>query len=156
MKFYPLVLALGMLSMLLSVTAASWKDVSPTKIGVIINAENPTASLSPQDIRTYYLTAINKTWPATQQPVVPVSRQQTCMENELFSARILQMPAEDALKYCFSKPYATLKGQGRSFNSDTDIVDYVATTPGAIGYVNLNSLKTSASAKVKVVLTLSK
>jgi ABC-type phosphate transport system substrate-binding protein len=142
--------------MLLSITASSWKGVSRTQIGVIVNAENPTLSLSPQDIRTYYLTSNNKTWPATQQPIVAVSREYVCLEKELFCARILQMPTEDAEKFCFNKPYATPNGQCRSFATDKDIVDYVAATPGAIGYVNLSSLETGALNKVKVVFTSSK
>jgi hypothetical protein len=156
MKFYPLVLALGIFGILLSVTAASWKGVSSTTIGVIVNFENPIESLSLQDIRTYYLTSNNKTWSATQQPVIAVSRQRACIENELFCARLLQMPAEDAQKYCSNKPYAASNGQCRSFASDKDIIDYLATTPGAIGYVNLNSLEADAFNKVKVIFTLSK
>jgi hypothetical protein len=66
------------------------------------------------------------------------------------------MPAEDAQKYCSTKPYAASNGQCRSFASDEDISDYLATTPGAIGYVNLNSLEADAFNKVKVIFTLSK
>jgi ABC-type phosphate transport system substrate-binding protein len=156
MKFYPIVLVLGVLTMLVSITAASWKGVKQTQLAILINKANPAESLSETDARLYFLSAGRNTWPLTQEPVETVCRQNACIENELFSARVLHISSEDMQKYCFSKPFAAPAGRTHRFTSDAQIIQFVSDTPGGIGYVNVKSLDAEAIKGVKVVLTLSK
>jgi hypothetical protein len=135
MKFYPIVFVIGILTMLLSVTAASWKGTAPAKIAIIVNQANPVTSLKSQEVRSFYLTTRLQTWPGTKQVAQAVCRQNACIENELFCARVLHMPAEDVEKYRFSKHHSPA-GSIRSFATDNELIDYIAQTPGAIGYVN--------------------
>jgi hypothetical protein len=84
--------------MLLSITAASLKGISRTKIAIIVNRHPPSVSLPTQDIRTFYLTASPKQWPLTYEAVETVCGKKACIENKLFCARVLNLQAEDAEK----------------------------------------------------------
>lgn len=86
--------------------------------------------------------------------IKPVDRKTSCAEQETFYSKVLGMSASDVETYFTQKQYESAEKPQDKFASDAAVIDFVAEEPGAIGFVNINSLTSEAKAKVKIVLTI--
>lgn len=126
-----------------------------TEIAVIVNKDNPIASLSAGEAKLYYLRKIKKRWEGINKNIRPADRKTKCAEQEVFYSKVLGMVADDVEKYFIARQYQNAEKPQDKFASDKDIIDFVSDEGGAIGYVNTGSLTAEAKTKVKVVLTMS-
>lgn len=145
-------------TLLLSFTAFTTKtafSVEGTEIAVIINKDNPIASLSASEAKLYFLRKIKKRWTEINKNIRPVDRKNKCAEQEAFYSKILGMNASEVETYFVTRQYQNAEKPQDKFASDKEIIDFVGEEAGAIGYINVASLTAEAKNKVKVVLTIS-
>ena len=122
-------------------------------LAIIVNKENPVASLSAGEVKLYWLRKIKSRWPAINKNIRPVDHKTHCVEQETFYS-FLGMNNDEVETYFVTKQYQNAQKPQDKFVSDKDIIDFVADEIGAIGYVNLNNLSAESKSKVKVVFTL--
>ena len=153
------ILSVIAISIVLLMVSNSFTTISSsmagTEIAVIINNGNPISTLSAGEAKLYFLRKIKKRWPEINKNIRPVDRKNKCAEQELFYAKVLGMKADDVEKYFIDRQYQNAEKPQDKFSNDKEIIDFVGTEAGAIGYVNASSLTAAAKEKIKVVLTVS-
>lgn len=125
-----------------------------TEISVIVNKDNPVATLSAGEAKLYWLRKIKKRWPEINKNIKPVDRKAKSPEQETFYSKVLNMSATDVEAYFTQKQYESAEKPQDKFTSDEAIINFVAEEQGAIGFVNSSSLSGDSKNKVKVVLTI--
>jgi hypothetical protein len=95
-------------------------------------------------VRQYY--QINKS-------IKPGDRKAACQEKKEFYLKVLKMTEDMIESYFVARQYQNGEQPPQKFNSDVEMIAYVAQEVGAIAYVNAASLKKQALEKVKVVFT---
>jgi len=125
-----------------------------SEIAVIVNKENPVATLSAGEAKLYWLRKIKKRWPEINKNIKPVDRKAKSPEQETFYAKVLNMSATDVEAYFTQKQYESAEKPQDKFANDEAIIGFVSEEQGAIGFVNSNSLTGDNKNKVKVVLTI--
>jgi ABC-type phosphate transport system substrate-binding protein len=156
MKKYSLPFIIASLCLLLFSTAATpYQAPKAGNIAVIVNLENPIAELSAGEAKLYWLRKVKKRWPGINKNIRPADRKSTCSERESFYTKVLAMNSDAVETYFTKKQYENAEKPQDKFNSDADIINFIADEAGGIGYVNLSSLTPEAKAKIKVVLTIS-
>lgn len=123
-------------------------------IVVIVNIDNPVSSLSMGEVKLYWMRKIKTRWPDINKNIKPVDRKSDCPEQQTFYADVLHMGADDVETYFVTRQYQDSQRPQDKFSSDYEIINFVGSEMGAIGYVNINSLSPDARTKVKVVLTI--
>ncbi len=139
------------LAALLLVTMTAFAPAGP-ELAIIVNKENPVQKLSAGEVKLYWLRKIKKRWPDLNKNIKPVDRKTKNSEQDAFYNKILGMSAADVETYFTAKQYESGEKPQDKLSSDSDIINFVAEEPGAIGFVNTASLTDAAKAKVKVVL----
>lgn len=142
-----ILMLLPMLFVLLVAFAPASSDIA-----IIVNKENTTDKLSAGEVKLYWLRKIKKRWPDINKNIKPADRKSSCGEQDAFYSKVLGMSASDVETYFTQKQYTNAEKPQDKFNSDSDIIEFVANEIGAIGFVNASSLTAEAKAKVKVVL----
>lgn len=122
------------------------------EIAIIVNKENTIEKLTTGEAKLYWLRKIKKRWPDLNKNIKPVDRKSANPEQEAFYAKVLGMSATDVETYFSQRQYEAAEKPQDKFNSDAQVIDFVAEEAGAIGFVNTASLTAEAKAKVKVVL----
>ena len=141
------------LILLLSITLFAFTSApAPAEYAVIIHPDNPAGTLTTSEVKLYYLRKLKKRWPGINKNIRPADRKTSAPEQEAFYSRVLDMSAMDVEKYFTNKQLQSAERPPDKFSSDAEVIGFVATEPGAIGYVNLKSLTPDAREKVKVVL----
>lgn len=125
-----------------------------TSLCIIINKDNPVNSLTAGEVKLYWLRKIKTRWPEINKNIHPVDRKQKCAEQSTFYSKLIGMGNDDVETYFMTKQYQNAQKPQEKFNSDREIIDYVADEIGAIGFVNAGSMTAEARSKVKVVFTL--
>jgi len=125
-----------------------------TSIVVIVNKDNPVATLNAGEVKLYWLRKIKSRWPEINKNIKPVDRKTKCSEQETFYWKVLNMTTDDVETYFVTKQYQNAQKPQDKFNSDREIIDFIGEEVGAIGFVNASSLTPEAKSKVKVVLTV--
>jgi len=121
-------------------------------LAVIINADNPVATMTVSQVKLTYLRKINKRWKELNKNIVPLDRKTDCESRKSFLKEVLQMTSDDYSRYFTEREYQNAEAPPVKFSSDDEIIDYVENNIGAIGFVSKNSIKSGA--KVKIVFSL--
>jgi ABC-type phosphate transport system substrate-binding protein len=125
------------------------------ELAIILNKDNPTEKLNPAEVKDYWLRrGVKKKWKTSSAPVMPLDRKAKCPERELFYAKVLTLGVEDVEAYFAAKQYQSAEAPPEKFATDKDVIDYVSSHPGAIGFVNKNSLVGELSSAVKTVCVI--
>lgn len=152
-KLFAINVKYGLLAFIL-IGACAWISVKnqkvKTPIVVVVNPDNPIGNLSVGEVKLYWLRKIKKRWPEINKNIKPADRKNKCPEQEVFYENILGMSAPDVEAYFLQRQYESSEKPQDKFASDNDIIEFVASEPGAIGFINKNAV----NAKVKVVFTL--
>jgi ABC-type phosphate transport system substrate-binding protein len=119
---------------------------------VIVNQENPIKTLTTSEVKLYFLRKLKKRWTEINKNIRPVDRKAACPERDAFYSMVLDMTATDVEKYFTNKQLQNAERPPDKFSSDAEVINFVSTEAGAIGYVNLKSLSAEAREKVHVVL----
>lgn len=113
---------------------------------VIVNPQSQLSQLSPQEVENIFLLKTPKL--PSGEPAKPFD--QATEFKEIFYSKVANKNLAQ-LKAYWSKLIFTGKAVPlKELNDDAEVVEQVATTPGAIGYVQ----ESAVTDQVKVVLTL--
>ena len=128
-------------------------NTSGSSIAIIVNKDNPVATLSAGEVKLYWLRKIKKRWPEINKNIRPADYKSKNAAQETFYATILKMSASDVETYFTQKQYESAEKPQDKLASSSAMVDFVAGEPGAIGYVDASTLSADDKAKVKIVFT---
>jgi ABC-type phosphate transport system substrate-binding protein len=130
---------------------ASFVDAPPAPgdFAVIVNKDNPIASLSAGEAKLYFLRKLKNRWPGINKNIRPATRKAKCAERDAFYATILKMTETEVETYFAEREFQKAEKKPEKVGSDAEMVAYVEQELGAIGFVRA----TSVTAGVKVVLT---
>ncbi len=146
MKQYIYLIALllggGVLLLNSSVGAA---ETLPFKI--IVNASNPHESMTEKNLSKLFLKKIKK-WPKFKLKVLPVDYQEESPIRQYFSKIILGRDVAFIKTYWEKQIFSGRAKPPQQFSSDPDMMEYVAQSPGAIGYVSAETEITNNNLKV--------
>jgi len=122
------------------------------KFAVIINSENTVKNLSVSEVKLYYLRKLKKRWTEINKNIRPVDRKKACPERDAFYSAVLNMTAVEVETYFTNRQLQNAERPPDKFSSDAEVIDFVSSEAGAIGYVNLKSLSAENQNKVRIVL----
>lgn len=129
----------------LAVPFVSWAE----DLLVIVNAKNPTATLSSEEVRKYFLKE-QATWPNGEK-VRSVDRMGNPSEKKAFLERIVKLSDHELEKFWVSKRYEKGTPVPPKLHSDNEVIEYVLSFDGAIGYVNSKSIGPDQRSQLKIV-----
>lgn len=157
MKDFIYQLALGIACTIIAIvlcTAFTFKgkDLHGSGIAIIVNKENPINDLTISEVKLYWLRKIKKRWPELNKNIKPADRKSKCPEQDTFYGKVLNMAASDVETYFIQKQYDSAEKPQDKFASDAAMIEFVASEPGAIGYVSKSAAATAEG--IKVVLTV--
>lgn len=143
------------IALLLFISITLFPAFTPVQdsIVVIVNNENPIASLTASEAKLFYLRKLKSRWPGINKNIRPVDRKTKCSERSTFYEAILKMDDKAVESYFAERQFQNAERVPEKMNSDNEVIDYVASEIGAIGYIKASSLTADAKSKVKVVLT---
>jgi ABC-type phosphate transport system substrate-binding protein len=113
---------------------------------VVVNASNPATSLTRASVARMFMKKITE-WPDGSD-VAPVDQERTSEVRDTFSREIHQRDADAVSAYWQTLVYSGRETPPPIKRSDAEVLDYVRSNPGAIGYVSdaasLDGVKTVA------------
>lgn len=119
---------------------------------VIVNKDNPIASMTPGEANIYFLRKLKSRWPGLNKNIRIATRKGKCPERDAFYGQILKMSDTEVDNYFAERQYQNAEKLPDKFGSDNEIISFVDQEVGAIAFVNSKSLTDEAKGKVKVVL----
>ena len=122
------------------------------KMVVIVNKNNPIGTLSNAEVKSYYLRKLKSRWPGSNKSIRPVDRKAKCREQEIFYAYILEMNTAEVEQYFTTRQLQNAERPTDKFQTEAEIIDFIATEPGAIGYVSAKAISPELKEKIKIVL----
>jgi len=118
---------------------------------VIVNAENTTGILSPSEVKLIYLRKITRRWSGIKKNIIPVDRKGSPETRRIFLNKILGMTEDDLDRYYAEREYQNAEMPPVEVASDAEMIEFVSTNIGAIGYVSSSSLSAQVKASIKIV-----
>ncbi len=123
-------------------------DAQAQDMVVIVNSDNPIGNMTSADAKNYFLRKVKARWPDTNAKIKPVDRIGDPQEKSYFYEKVLEMSRGDVTRYFMERQYQKAQSTPSKKPSGTSVVDYVAMTPGAIGYVKSSEANGNSSVKV--------
>ncbi|MBI5197814.1 MAG: substrate-binding domain-containing protein [Nitrospirae bacterium] len=133
------------------ISALLWTPEAFAEIYVVVNKKNPINKISTAQLAKIYKGTL-LLWPDGKR-IAPVEVSETLPLAEEFSEKILKMGLEMKQKMWVHIIYS---GQGAPpvhVKDETDILSFVASEPGAIGYVRKGTVPEPFVDSVKVIPT---
>lgn len=129
------VVAVGMLVAVILIAGTTVAQQGSFK--VVVNPEVDTDSVSKKDLLRLYLKR-TKAWP-TGQAAVPVDQVATSPVRTAFSQEVIGKNVSTVKSYWNGQIFAGKPGPPRTLSSDQEVLDFVRSTPGAVGYVSASA-----------------
>ncbi|MES2760862.1 MAG: hypothetical protein V4677_01595 [Bacteroidota bacterium] len=129
-------------------------NYSSGSLVVIVNKENPVSNLSVSEVKLYWLRKIKKRWPDINKNIRPVDYKSKNGAQTNFYEKVLNLSAADVDTYFTQKQYESAEKPQDKFSSENDVINFVGSEVGAIGFVNSGSLSDADKEKVKIVCTV--
>jgi ABC-type phosphate transport system substrate-binding protein len=101
---------------------------------LIVNSANPISALYRNEVEGLFLGKVYR-WPGTGRDVLPVDQTDNSPARETFARDILKRSPEAIKAYWEQQIFSGHSTPPPVRVSDTDVLSYVRTNPGAIGYV---------------------
>ena len=120
-------------------------------LAIIVNKENSISTLSESEVKLYWLRKIKKRWPDINKNIRPADYKSKNAAQTAFYAKVLGLSAGDVETYFTQKQYESGEKPQDKFTGDKDLIEFVATEVGAIGFVPVSSLSEQDKQRVKVV-----
>ena len=120
---------------------------------VIVNAANPNAALTAQQVKSYFMKKTG-TW-QNGEKVRPVDRDGDSPERKALLAKVLGLSSDELKRYWLEKQYASAEQPPASVPDEASVLKFVAFFKGGIGFVTKSALLGAGAQGVKPVLTLS-
>ncbi|GJM63197.1 hypothetical protein [Persicobacter diffluens] len=121
---------------------------------IIVNANNPVDQMEAGNVRLYWLRRIKKRWPQNNKYIRPTDFQSSNVYQDAFYEKILKMNAEKVEKYFMSRQYQNAEKPQDKFGSSEEIIEFIESTEGAIGFVDAKKVANNSKVKVVYKLTL--
>lgn len=116
---------------------------------VVVNAANPTTSLSRQQLTRYFLKK-TQSWPVGE-PVGVVDLDKSSTTRAAFSQDVLRKSVAEVTAYWHQQIFAGRAVPPPEKRNDAEVIAFVASHQGAIGYVSEHAA-VGSGAKVLVVV----
>jgi hypothetical protein len=129
-------------------------NYSSGSLVVIVNKENPVSTLSVSEVKLYWLRKIKKRWPDINKNIRPVDYKSKNGIQAGFYDKVLSLSVTDVETYFTQKQYENAEKPQDKFASESDVINFVGSEIGAIGFINSGSLTDADKEKVKVVCTV--
>ncbi len=118
---------------------------------IIVNAENSVSELSPQEVRKYMLKeAIS--WPNGKK-VRSVDRKGAPPQRKAYLKGVVNMNPDQLEKYWVGQRYKNGVPLPPKLSSDQQVIEYVQSFAGAVGYVSSGSISDDQRSSIKIVGT---
>lgn len=122
------------------------------ELAVIVNTNNPVESMSESEIKNIYLKKRKSHWPNGEK-IRPIDRLGSPMQKS-FLGKVLKMSIQEFERYWIEKQYVHAESPPKRVADDSQIIKFVETFKGAIGFVDKKSFNGEAK-KIKTVLVIS-
>ena len=129
-------------------TAGPGAAAPQTGYAVVVNPANSTASLSRADVARLFLKKLTS-WPGGA-PVAPVDQARTAPVRQAFSIDVHEKDADAVAAHWQVQVFSGRDVPPRTLRSDADVLAFVRSNPGAIGYVSTATPLDEGVKKVKV------
>lgn len=122
--------------LLLTLTAALGQPRPATaqSVQIVVHAENPVVTLSREQVSEFFLKK-RRSWPHGSS-VVPVDQRRGSALRDRFSQSLLGLRSRDVESYWQKLIFTGRAVPPSEMPSDSAILEFVRTHPGAIGYVS--------------------
>lgn len=122
------------------------------ELAVIVNVKNPVGMLGPAEIRKYFLKE-HLAWDNGEK-VRSVDRNGMTSERRIFLEKVIKLNDVELEQFWVSKRYEKGVPIPPKLGSDREVMEYVGSYDGAIGYVNSKSIGSSERSQVKIISTI--
>lgn len=122
-------------------------DAADVAVAILVNANNPTSSLSTEDVAKLFLKKTTK-WPASGEKVMPVDLHEQSAVRESFSKQFHGKGTAAIKAYWQKMIFSGRDVPPPEKTSVADVAAYVRTNAGGVGYVPASY---DAGAGVKVL-----
>jgi hypothetical protein len=123
------------------------------KLDVIVNAQNPVTQLSISEVRIYWMRRPKKRWETTDHAIKPVDYKSDMAARKRFYKNVLRLTESDVDAYFVARQYQSGEAPPAVFGSEEEVIRYVSTEAGAIGFVPHHAIREEDLRKVKVVFS---
>lgn len=127
---------------------------SGSDLVVIVNKENTVGTLSASEVKLYWMRKLKKRWPDINKNIRPADYKSKNGAQTTFYAKVLGLTATDVETYFTQKQYDSAEKPQDKFSSESELINFVTTEVGAIGFVNAGSLSDADKEHVKIVCTV--
>lgn len=138
--------------LLLIVTGFAMPKSQAQEVVVIVNSENPVASMSQIEVKLYYMRKIKQQWPAMGIAILPAGLSANSSAKSGFLSQIMKMTDSELAAYFKQRQFANAEAIPEKFSSETELIAYVANNKGAIAYVSQSAFE-NADGGIKAVLS---
>jgi ABC-type phosphate transport system substrate-binding protein len=107
---------------------------SQATYALVVNPANPTASLSRADVARLFLKKVT-TW-SNGNPVAPIDQARTAPVRQTFSVDVHQKDSDAVAAHWQVQVFSGRDVPPRILRSDAEVLAFVRSNPGAIGYVS--------------------
>ena len=122
-----------------------------SELAIIVNKENTISTLSESEVKLYWMRKIKKRWPDINKNIRPADFKSKNAAQTTFYSKVLGLTAADVETYFTQKQYDNAEKPQDKFASESEMINFVGSEVGAIGFVNAASLSDADKARVKVV-----
>jgi ABC-type phosphate transport system substrate-binding protein len=143
-----LTLALALVVVLADGSARLGHASSPPAYAVVVNRANSTASLSRVEVARLFLKTVTS-WP-DGGPVAAVDQARTAPVRRVFSVDVHQKDPDAVAAHWQVQVFSGRDVPPRVLRSDADVLAFVRSNPGAIGYVSASTPLDEGVRKLKV------
>jgi ABC-type phosphate transport system substrate-binding protein len=138
--------------MIFFLTLAIPRSGQAEELAIIVNAKNPADALNISEARKYLLKE-QQIWPNGEK-VRSVDRTGNTPERKVFLEKVVKFSANELEQFWVSKRYEKGVPVPPKFHSDQEVIEYILSFEGAIGYVNSKSITPAHRSQVKTITTV--
>lgn len=131
--------------MSLAIPLPGWADT----LAIIVNGKNPVGELSLPIIQKLFLKE-RTAWPNGDK-VKSVDREGDTLERSVFLRDVLKLSPIDLEKHWVAKRYEKGLAVPQRLKSDQEVIEFVISEAGGLGYVNMKNLDPSQRKMVVIV-----
>lgn len=122
------------------------------ELAIIVNASNQSADITAEEVASIFLGKSRNLPDGTK--VIPIDQIEGELPRTEFYNKVVQK-SQTQLNSYWSRLIFSGKGQPPfAVSSDTEVLEFIASNPNMIGYVDVSALESGAVSDIKVLLTI--
>jgi ABC-type phosphate transport system substrate-binding protein len=127
--------------------ACFYANIAFAEVAVIVNPGSGVSSMSDSDVKRIFLAKVRK---VGSEKAVPVDTKEGNAARDAFYSKVVGKDAAQIKSYWSTMIFSGKGTPPKELGSDADVVDFVAKTAGAIGYVDAGAANGSVTTVLKV------